>query len=75
MHLDVFVSVHGEYEQPRGFVCVCVWGGYLSVCMSWVCVCSRGKDGWCHCVSREVRVFVLGGLFAGLVALCWGGLV
>lgn len=65
VHLDVFVSVHWEYEQPGG-----------SVCVSRVCVCSWGKDGWCHCVSREVCVFVLGGgLFAGLVTLSWGGLV
>lgn len=39
--------------------CVCM--GYLSVCVSWVRVCLRGKDGWCYCVSREVHVFALGG--------------
>lgn len=52
--------------------CMCIWMclclcieninslEVLFVCLGFVCV--RGeKDGWCHCVSREVCVFVLGG--------------
>ena len=49
-------------------LCLCVenmsstedWRGGLFVCLGFVCVCG-GKDGWCHCVSWEVCVFVFWG--------------
>lgn len=60
----VRLDAHRECEQPRALgASICV-----SVCMSRVC-------GGSYYVSWEVCVFLLGGVFAGLVTLLgWSGL-
>lgn len=58
MHLDVFVSVHRDYEQARGsgalFVC-------LFVCLRFVCACGGGGIGGLLCLLGGVCVCVDGG--------------